>query len=344
MSTAVVIGSSSVPLSLASGHCYLCGREGEPLYRSLSDRLWTVPGIWNFRRCPEAGCGLVWLDPCPVAEDIPLLYENYITHDHPTPRQEREERLRMRILESSWGLKHSPKPDLLGRFLSKIDFIREYAAGSILWISPEWKGELLDFGCGGCGLLKRMRSLGWEVCGVEPDPKALALARQQLALDVRSSLNDFPAAKFDVITLSHVIEHVPDPVATLKDCASRLRKGGRLIVATPNIKSWGHRYFGEKWVGLDPPRHLMLFSPRNLAQCAERAGLRIENLRTSSRSASFVWSWSHLIRRLGALRGVPAHSLEKIRSKLAGVVFQALEHSLLGKDAGEEIVLLARRD
>lgn len=69
-----------------------------------------------------------------------------------------------------------------------------------------------------------MRSLGWEVCGVEPDPKALALARQQLALDVRSSLNDFPAAKFDVITLSHVIEHVPDPVATLKDCASR-RKG-----------------------------------------------------------------------------------------------------------------------
>jgi SAM-dependent methyltransferase len=161
---------------------------------------------------------------------------------------------------------------------------------------------------------------------------------------VRSSLNDFPAAEFDVITLSHVIEHVPDPVATLKDCASRLRKGGRLIVATPNIKSWGHRYFGEKWVGLDPPRHLMLFSPRNLAQCAERAGLRIENLRTSSRSASFVWSWSHLIRRLGALRGVPAHSLEKIRSKLAGVVFQALEHSLLGKDAGEEIVLLARRD
>lgn len=143
MSTAVVIGSSSVPLSLASGHCYLCGREGEPLYRSLSDRLWTVPGIWNFRRCPEAGCGLVWLDPCPVAEDIPLLYENYITHDHPTPRQEREERLRMRILESSWGLKHSPKPDLLGRFLSKIDFIREYAAAASCGYLPNGKGNFL---------------------------------------------------------------------------------------------------------------------------------------------------------------------------------------------------------
>ena len=107
-------------------------------------------------------------------------------------------------------------------------------------------------------------------------------------------------------------------------------------MATPNIKSWEHRYFGEKWVGLNPPRHLMLFSWRNLAQCAERACLRIENLRTSSRSASFcleLESFNQKTRRPARRAG---YSLEKIRSKLAGVVFQALEHSLRARMRGKK--------
>ncbi|MCZ6587745.1 MAG: hypothetical protein O7B24_07355 [Alphaproteobacteria bacterium] len=60
--------------------CRLCGQPGDVLYRDLTDRLFSVPRAWNFRRCRNAACRLVWLDPQPAEEDFPLIYEDYGTH------------------------------------------------------------------------------------------------------------------------------------------------------------------------------------------------------------------------------------------------------------------------
>src|ERR1035437_2175287 len=61
-------------------NCYLCGTPGVPLYHGLPDRLFGASGEWNLSRCPAAGCGLIWLDPMPLAEDIGKAYETYFTH------------------------------------------------------------------------------------------------------------------------------------------------------------------------------------------------------------------------------------------------------------------------
>jgi 2-polyprenyl-3-methyl-5-hydroxy-6-metoxy-1,4-benzoquinol methylase len=347
VSAPATVMTSRTPICESSKFCYLCGCEGQRVYHDLSDRLWSVPGSWNFYKCPDRACGVMWLDPRPIAEYIPLLYEDYFTHGAPrSPRQQREERLRIKILENGFGFSgvtHEKKLDLVGWLLSKIGFIRDYAAGSIMWLTPELKGSLLDLGCGGCELLMRMRNFGWEVAGVEPDPKALARAREKLGVDVRASLSEFPESQFDLVSLSHVIEHVVDPIATLRDSARLLRSEGRLIVATPNIESLGHKFFGAKWVALEPPRHLILFSPHNLRVCAERAGLLVEDLRTSARSAHFVWTTSQLIRKRGGMHGKSPRAEAKFHTKLASIAFQVIEHQLLGKHFGEEIVLVARK-
>lgn len=67
------------------------------------------------------------------------------------------------------------------------------------------------------------------------------------------------AASFDVIVMNHVIEHVYDPVATLVECRRLLAPEGKIIIITPNLKSYGHEIYGEDWRALEPPRHLHLF-------------------------------------------------------------------------------------
>jgi SAM-dependent methyltransferase len=133
---------------------------------------------------------------------------------------------------------------------------------------------VLDVGCGNGQFLYDARRLGWKVLGLDPDATALVHA-QQHGLDV--ILGDITRlaehhACFDVITLSHVIEHVHDPVALLLACHDLLRPGGRLWLETPNLASMGHARFGQDWRGLEPPRHLVLFDPRSLPWVLQRCG------------------------------------------------------------------------
>lgn len=210
-----------------------------------------------------------------------------------------------------------------------------------MWLHDSPPGEVLDFGFGAGQLLVRLRDLGWKVSGVEFDSKVLATACEELGIDARGSIFDFPANQFDVITLSHVIEHVPDPIATMRDCASRLKPGGRLILATPNTKSLGHKKFGADWRPLDPPRHLFLFSPESLAQCARKARLEVEVARTSARSACFSWHSSKSL--IQQKRNVNSQKKAGIGVKASGALFQLWEHYFGNKNEGEEVVLVAYR-
>jgi hydroxyacyl-ACP dehydratase HTD2-like protein with hotdog domain len=72
-----------------------------------------------------------------------------------------------------------------------------------------------------------------------------------------------------------------------------------LVVVTPNIGSLAHRLLGRAWQALDPPRHIMLFSPKTLRICAESAGLRVAEIWTSTSSAPVIWARSRVIQRQG---------------------------------------------
>ncbi len=94
---------------------------------------------------------------------------------------------------------------------------------------------------------------------------------------------------FDLITLSHVIEHVHYPIDLLRACHRLLKPGGVLWLETPNIKSYGHRFYGRFWRGLEPPRHLVIFSPSGLFSILNDTGF--VNIEQKNRALSTFFSF-----------------------------------------------------
>lgn len=330
--------------------CQFCGEQGRVRYRAVRDRLFGVPGVWDILFCP--GCGLMWLNPRPIPEDISKLYANYYTHET-SPSMvtlpSLPEWLTRPIFEKRLGYRcwpHGHRLQGLARPLSWMGPLYELIGGSVMWLKALPSGKLLDVGCGDGRFLAQMRALGWQVMGVEPDAEAAAIARARFGVDVTcGSLEDaaFPDSTFDAITMKHVIEHVPYPVQTLEECRRILKPGGRLVVMTPNSESIGHRFFAEAWRGLEPPRHLVLFSARTLQMCAMRAGLRIEEMRTTARMAPLIWWGSRVLHRTGLLPGgAPQHVSPWLWFE--GLCFWAVEY-LLAKVCpwGEELVLVASK-
>jgi 2-polyprenyl-3-methyl-5-hydroxy-6-metoxy-1,4-benzoquinol methylase len=250
--------------------CYLCGAEGHLLYRRMRDRLFNAPGEWNFRKCPAAGCGLVWLDPIPTEADIPKLYSTYYTHQVNASKIGKIPF--KRILSNKFRAAHKRGYHLL---LHLTNLHGERFNVETMYLAHHRPGRLLEVGCGNGAFLARMRSRGWQVQGVEVDPTAANIAEETLGLRVyvgTLEAANYASASFDALTMKHVIEHASDPVGLLKECHRIVKPGGELILATPNIDGIGHRRFQQNWRDLDPPRHLHLFSRLSLENVARKAG------------------------------------------------------------------------
>jgi SAM-dependent methyltransferase len=150
---------------------------------------------------------------------------------------------------------------------------------------PEGK-RVLDVGCGGGYFLRIARMLGATVEGIEPSAHGAAVARKA-GLEVfngtlREYLGSRSDARFDIITSNHVVEHMPDPVETLRAMRHLLAPHGYIWIAVPNagyplsVKLRGY------WHSTDLPYHLMQFTPRSLEAAAARAGLKVRSQVTES--------------------------------------------------------------
>jgi SAM-dependent methyltransferase len=126
-------------------------------------------------------------------------------------------------------------------------------------------------------MLAAFHRRGWRVLGIERDERAAETARRALGLEIVAvPVEELPRdARFDLIIMFHVLEHVGDPVPLLRECAKRLNPGGRLIVNVPNFLSWQSWFAGSKWLNLDTPRHLVHFTPPTLTETMKRAGLTV---------------------------------------------------------------------
>lgn len=132
---------------------------------------------------------------------------------------------------------------------------------------------LLDVGCGRGDFLFRAKYFGYNANGIDSDPEAVDIALARGLSATVSEIKDLPeSAKYDAITLSHVIEHVYDPKQLLEDIFVRLKPGGYLYLATPNFNSAGRLAFGNDWRGLDAPRHLHLFNTIALKKLLKKMG------------------------------------------------------------------------
>jgi SAM-dependent methyltransferase len=141
-------------------------------------------------------------------------------------------------------------------------------------------GAVFEMGCGNGMMLDMLRRLGWTVTGSERSGEAVRIARETFGISVMEGGPDAlaPEARFDLILLFQVLEHLDDPTAVLAKLAGRLAPGGRLIIGVPNFASWQAAYGGAGWFHLDVPRHLQHFTPVALARLLRSAGLTLTGI------------------------------------------------------------------
>ncbi len=271
--------------------CDLCGSVGKVVQTGITDPDGNLVGTWSFQRCSNPGCGVCWLDPAPPPDELWKAYATYHTHTRKPGS---------RIAKATLSFAHRLiKLGLLPLWVStglkrEADYLR------YMTLNSEPAGKLLDVGCGGGRLLKRMKKCGWQVEGTDFD--AQATQRVTARYGIRTHVGDLPqcqlpANSFDAITMSQTIEHLYDPAATLHECLRILKPGGLLVMTTPNVDSLGANEFGAFWRGWEAPRHLHLFSVESLRRLTQQAGFEVIEARTYSAGAAVVYRVSRTNQR-----------------------------------------------
>ncbi len=317
-----------------------------------------VGGSWSSRRCANRDCGLVWLDPMPLEADLPLMYENYFTHEDEAfwryvmgdlPGTRRLARFLNRVIGDAYKAREYGYGDpgsLPTRLLAPLAHLHPgWRAGyraDVMYLHANPGGRLLEIGFGAGAKLRAMKSYGWRVKGVDRDPLAVKRARDAgLDADLGTLEEQrYPSGSFDAVVTNHVIEHVPDPVGLMREVRRVLRPGGRFVVLTPNSESWGTRIFAHADVMyMDTPRHLYLFSMSSLRRTAEAAGFTSLQVATTVRHAALLYLTNRAIERTGSYEiGRPALG-DRLRAK--AVQFAEWLVHQQRKNAGEEVVMVA---
>jgi 2-polyprenyl-3-methyl-5-hydroxy-6-metoxy-1,4-benzoquinol methylase len=176
-------------------------------------------------------------------------------------------------------------------------------------------GRLLDVGCGYGFFLKEMAQRGWQAEGIEISTTGLRYARDSLGLEVSDQplpRADWPDGRYDVITLFYVIEHLPDPMATLKEAYRLLRPGGLLFLRWPHTAPIAKllRPWAERLKLYQAPSHLFDFSPMTIYKILDQSGF--QEIRTT------VCGWTRPTTRGAQLAAWIFGSLGEKLAKISG--------------------------
>ena len=137
--------------------------------------------------------------------------------------------------------------------------------------------KMLDIGCGTGAFLKTAKDNGWQVSGIEPNEKARAIANESChdsVFDVEE-LELIKSESFDVITLWHVLEHLPNLEQQVSSFKKLLKPNGTLVIAVPNFKSYDALYYKNYWAAFDVPRHLWHFSKESISKLFKKENMKV---------------------------------------------------------------------
>lgn len=227
-------------------NCNLCNANKYTIFKEID----------GYRLVKCKGCGLVYLNPRPTQQEI---HEQYSAGYH-------IERL----------LGQEPKTqEEIGQEISKNtgraeEIVKQFGD----------KRKLLDIGCGAGFFIACLKGYDWDVTGIDVSEWASGFARDKLGLNVfTGGVEDVPFnEQFDVITMYHVLEHLPNPLKTLKRVSEILANDGVLVIKGPNLASFDRIWHGKNWRGYDPPFDLYHFNPKTYRMMLTKAGLSIQKI------------------------------------------------------------------
>lgn len=193
----------------------------------------------------------------------------------------------------------SPQPDLenLGRYYESVDYISHTDSKrsmfekmyhfvksialknklNLINLQQPNKGRILDIGAGTGDFLSVAKNDGWQTIGVEPSQKAKAIAINKGVSFVENTI-ELENNSFDVISMWHVLEHVPNLENQIKELKRLLKPNGTLIIAVPNFKSFDAKYYGKFWAAYDVPIHFWHFSKTSIKQLFEKEEIKLEKV------------------------------------------------------------------
>ncbi len=230
--------------------CPVCGATQFSNFLAVQDYFLTKEPF-QLQQC--SSCSFVFTNPRPGEDALPRYYDSpdYLSH-------------------------HSQGFNLVNfvyQSLRRINIHNKYSL--IRRYVPQ--GTLLDVGCGTGELLSYFQQRKWRVKGIEPNTQAREFAIKHHDLDIldESGLETIPPNSFDVISLWHVLEHVPDPQQRIKALSGLLKPFGYLVIALPNLNSWDAQYYGQHWAAYDVPRHLHHFTKKTISYLVEKCQFRL---------------------------------------------------------------------
>lgn len=192
----------------------------------------------------------------------------------------------------------TPKPENIGKYYPKDSYIshkdqskklidklyllvKKYTLNQkIKYITKFQKNSktLLDIGTGTGEFLIQAKTKNWKVVGVEPNKLAREKGKNK-QIDIHETLDHLNGKKFNIITLWHVLEHLPNLNEEIKKIDSLLEQEGTLIIAVPNFKSYDAKYYKTHWAAYDVPRHLWHFSKNSIEAVFKQHGYKIQEIK-----------------------------------------------------------------
>jgi SAM-dependent methyltransferase len=237
--------------------CPLCSSGNILPFLKCTDHLLSREEF-DLSKCKE--CGFVFTLKYPDDQNIGKYYESedYISHD-----------------DSAKGFLNLIYLQVRSLMLKKKRRIIEKATGLT-------KGKILDIGCGTGYFAAKIKKMGWDVTGIEPNVKARDFAARHFSLNVicPEHISELPSGIFDCITLWHVLEHFHDPFSYAAEIKRLMKPGGLCLCAIPNCSSFDADHYGEYWAAYDVPRHLWHFTPETFRLFAQKAGFRISRIKS----------------------------------------------------------------
>lgn len=220
------------------------------------DRLHDLPGVFDIVRCNT--CGLMRTDPRPTSDTIGYYYpDSYGPHQYSATQDN-----------------SGQKGSFLHRVLSQlVEFNTER-------IPPVKPGRLFEVGCGGGGFLRKMAKAGWQVEGLDfATVPVQRLCEEGYAVHC-SSLEDFerPDVMPDIVVGWMVLEHLYDPLDSLRKIHSWLDNNGWLVLSVPNENVRAAWWAGDAWFNRQLPTHLQHFDINSLQNMLERADFQVHKV------------------------------------------------------------------